>query len=71
MNFVLNGAKIGRILGRFIAPEELKDSAQYFKLGFNPGNRGECLLSQRDSMILARHEVPGVMRKRTPSQRDD
>jgi hypothetical protein len=28
-------------------------------------------LSQRDSMIVARHEVSGPMRKITPPQRDD
>jgi hypothetical protein len=27
---------------------------------------GECILSQRDSMIVARHEMPGVMRKNSP-----
>ena len=32
---------------------------------------GEWLLSQRDSVIVARHEVPGVMRKIAASQRDD
>jgi hypothetical protein len=26
--------------------------------------------SRRDSMIVARHEVPGVMKKNAPSQRD-
>jgi hypothetical protein len=26
--------------------------------------------SQRDRMIVARHEVPGIMRKIAPSQRD-
>ena len=31
----------------------------------------ECLLSRRDNMIVARHEVPGGMRKIAPSQRDD
>ena len=32
---------------------------------------GEWLLSRRDSTIVARHEVPGIMRKIGPSQRDD
>ena len=32
---------------------------------------GEWLLSRRDSTIVARHEVPGIMRKIAPSQRDD
>jgi hypothetical protein len=31
----------------------------------------ECILSRRDSTIVARHEVPGIMRKIAPSQRDD
>ena len=29
---------------------------------------GEWLLSRRDSTIVARHEVPGIMRKIAPSQ---
>jgi hypothetical protein len=32
---------------------------------------GEWLLSRRDSTIVAWHEVPGIMRKIAPSQRDD
>jgi hypothetical protein len=28
---------------------------------------GEWLLSRRDSTIVARHEVPGIMRKISPS----
>ncbi len=28
---------------------------------------GEWLLSRRDSTIVARHEVPGIMRKIAPS----
>jgi hypothetical protein len=32
---------------------------------------GEWLLSRRDSAIVARHEVPGIMRKIAPSHRDD
>ena len=32
---------------------------------------GEWFLSRRDSTIVARHEVPGIMRKIAPSQRDD
>ena len=32
---------------------------------------GEWLLSRRDSTIVARHEVPGIMKKIAPSQRDD
>ena len=31
----------------------------------------DCTLSRRDSTIVARHEVPGIMRKIAPSQRDD
>jgi hypothetical protein len=34
-------------------------------------SKGEWLLSRRDSTIVARHEVPGIMRKIAPSQRDD
>jgi hypothetical protein len=30
-----------------------------------------CILSRRDSTIVARHEVPGIIRKTAPSQRDD
>jgi hypothetical protein len=30
-----------------------------------------CILSRRDSLTVARYEVPGVMRKIAPSQRDD
>jgi hypothetical protein len=30
----------------------------------------ECILSRRDSPIVARHEVPGIMRKIAPSRRD-
>ena len=30
---------------------------------------GQWLLSQRESMIVARHEVPGVMKKIASSQR--
>jgi hypothetical protein len=47
-------------------------------VGVYPGFRhlrgasmGEWFLSRRDSTIVARHEVPGIMRKITPSQRDD
>ena len=32
--------------------------------------KGEWFLSRRDSTIVARHEVPGIMRKIAPSQRD-
>ncbi len=32
---------------------------------------GAWFLSRRDSTIVARHEVPGIMRKIGPSQRDD
>jgi hypothetical protein len=32
---------------------------------------GGWLLSRRDSTIVAGHEVPGIMRKITQSQRDD
>src|SRR5258707_11450086 len=32
---------------------------------------GRWFLSRKDSTIVARHEVPGIMRKITPSQRDD
>jgi thioredoxin reductase len=35
------------------------------------GFDGRMVLSQRDSTIVARHEVPGIMRKIAPSQRDD
>jgi hypothetical protein len=49
-----------------------------FSPGFEPVNANlskasalECLLSRRDSTIVARHEVPGMMRKIAPSQRDD
>jgi hypothetical protein len=59
---------------KFYAPEGPQDLAR----GFNPisanlikASTGECILSQRDSMIVARHEVPGGMRKIAPSQRDD
>jgi hypothetical protein len=45
-------------LGCFIAPQEL-------------GPTGEWFLSRRDSTIVARHEVPGIIRKIAPSQRDD
>jgi hypothetical protein len=31
----------------------------------------ECILSRRDSAIVARHEVPGMTKKIAPSQRDD
>jgi serine/threonine protein kinase len=31
----------------------------------------ECILSRRDSTIVARHGVPGIVRKIAPSQRDD
>jgi hypothetical protein len=31
---------------------------------------GECILSQGDRMIVARHEVPGAIWKIAPSQRD-
>jgi hypothetical protein len=34
-------------------------------------SRGESLLSRRDRLIVARHEVPGVIWKIAPSQRDD
>ena len=47
-------------------------------LGLNPisanlikASARQMYLSQRDSMIVARHEVPGVMREMAPSQRDD
>ena len=47
----------------FFAPQGLQDSAQ----GFNPisanlmrsPSMGEWLLSRRDRLIVARHEVPG------------
>jgi hypothetical protein len=32
---------------------------------------GRMYLSQRDSMIVARYEVPGIMKKTPSSQRDD
>jgi hypothetical protein len=32
---------------------------------------GEWFLSRRESTIVARHEVPGIMKKIAPSQRDD
>ena len=32
---------------------------------------GRMVLSRRDSTMVARHEVPGIIRKITPSQRDD
>ena len=32
---------------------------------------GEWLLSRRDRLTVARHEVPGIMRIIVPSQRDD
>jgi hypothetical protein len=35
------------------------------------GSAGGCILSRRDSLTVARYEVPGVMRKIAPSQRDD
>jgi hypothetical protein len=31
---------------------------------------GEWVLSRRDSTIVARHEVPGIVRKIASSQRD-
>jgi hypothetical protein len=31
---------------------------------------GEWFLSLRDRLIVARHEVPGIMSKIAPSQRD-
>jgi hypothetical protein len=31
----------------------------------------EWFLSRRDSTIVARHEVPGIIRKIASSQRDD
>ena len=47
--------------------------------GFNPVSAkiiarrfdGRMLSSRRDSTIVARHEVPGIIRKIAPSQRDD
>ena len=32
---------------------------------------GRLVLSRRDSTIVARHGVPGIVRKIVPSQRDD
>jgi hypothetical protein len=47
--------------------------AKMFKelVGARGASMGEWLLSRRDSTIVARHEVPGIMRKIAPSQRDD
>ena len=52
--------------------------AEEFSPGFNPisaslikASTERMYLSQRDSMIVARHEVPGDMRKIASSQRDD
>jgi len=61
-----------------LRPEGAAGFSPGFQPDFNPGNRlnarrsrGERLLSRRDRLIVARHEVPGVMRKIAPSQRDD
>ena len=51
-----------KVLEQMIA--EALDSARGLR-------RGEWLLSRRDGTIVARHEVPGIMRKIAPSQRDD
>ena len=46
--------------------------ARPMRVNLRRGARGpERLLSRRDRLIVARHEVPGVMRKIAPSQRDD
>jgi hypothetical protein len=34
-------------------------------------NEKECILSRRDQIKVARHEVPGNKRKVDPSRRDD
>ena len=60
----------------FFRPET--EGHEKFSPGFQPINANlskasavECILSRRDSPIVARHEVPGMMRKIAPSQRDD
>ena len=58
-----NGTKIRRIWDDFLPRRGYEDSAQ----GFNPisanlmrsPSMGEWLLSRRDRLIVARHEVPG------------
>ena len=35
-------------------------------MDFNKASAVECILSRRDSTIVARHEVPGIMRKNSP-----
>jgi hypothetical protein len=54
------------------------EGAEEFSPGFELHNANlskasavESILSRRDSTIVARHEVPGIMKKIAPSQRDD
>jgi hypothetical protein len=61
-------------VGKYSPPKGLEDSDQ----GFNPisailsnASSVGCILSRRDGTIVARHEVPGIIRKIAPSQRDD
>jgi hypothetical protein len=70
----LNGAKLSRIWDGF-CPEGVKRVQPRFqpKSGKIIARRfdGRMVLSRRDSTIVARHEVPGIMRKMASSQRDD
>jgi hypothetical protein len=67
-----NGAKLSRIWDGFCPEAEgvkrvQPISAKIIARRFD----GRMVLSRRDSTIVARHEVPGIMRKIAPSQRDD
>jgi len=51
--------------------EKFSPEFQPINANLSKASAVECLLSRRDSTIVARHGVHGIMRKIAPSQRDD
>ena len=65
-------ASLGGLL--FYGPggaEEFSPRFQPINANLGKASEVECILSRRDSTIVARHEVPGMTRKIASSQRDD
>ena len=68
------------VYSRLVGSEDLNDAERLsqdptFRPMQTPGENGaklgtEWLLSRRDRLIVARHEVPGYRRKAAPSRRD-